>query len=366
MHRFKADESYLIGEGKGPAALIWTSQESSRSREKGVDMIHPGYGFLSENADFAEACVEAGIAWVGPRPELLKLMGDKVAARALAQKVGVPTLPGTEEPVEDAYGGVEDREGDRFSADHQGGVGGGGRGMRVVTRRPTWRIARRGAERGGACIRQSGGVSREIYSAREAHRSSGLGDHHGNLLHLHRDFQIRQIIQRIENAEDIDARFRRVLHESGDDVVRIIGIADRVRAAEKHLKTDVRNFLAQQAQPLPRIFVQKPHRRVERRAAPHLQAENSGVRRATASATASMSKVRTRVAMQRLMRVAKSRVGDEQPLLLERPFREFLRAEFEQQLPRAVRRRVLLIVARERRGVATVAFGCNPWPAGCR
>src|SRR6478735_6190346 len=102
VHRFKADEAYLIGEGKGPVgAYLDIPGIVALAKEKGVDMIHPGYGFLSENADFAQACQDNGITFIGPRPELLKLMGDKTAARALVQKVGVPTLPGTEEPVTD-------------------------------------------------------------------------------------------------------------------------------------------------------------------------------------------------------------------------------------------------------------------------
>src|SRR5271170_6315483 len=102
MHRFKADESYLIGAGKGPvAAYLDIEGIVALALEKGVDMIHPGYGFLSENAGFARACEAAGIIFVGPRSELLDLMGDKVAARALAHRLGVPTLPGTEDPVED-------------------------------------------------------------------------------------------------------------------------------------------------------------------------------------------------------------------------------------------------------------------------
>src|SRR4029079_5661759 len=102
MHRFKADEAYLIGQGKGPvAAYLDIEGIVALAREKGVDMIHPGYGFLSENARFARACEENGITFVGPRPELLDLMGDKIAARGLAKKLGVPTLPGTDEAVTD-------------------------------------------------------------------------------------------------------------------------------------------------------------------------------------------------------------------------------------------------------------------------
>jgi pyruvate carboxylase len=84
VHRFKADEAYLVGEGKGPVgAYLDIPGIVTLAKEKGVDLIHPGYGFLSENAEFAKACEAAGITFVGPRPELLRLMGDKTAARAL-------------------------------------------------------------------------------------------------------------------------------------------------------------------------------------------------------------------------------------------------------------------------------------------
>src|SRR6187399_2396835 len=102
IHRFKADEAYLVGEGKGPVgAYLDIPGIVSLAKEKGVDLIHPGYGFLSENAQFARACRAAGIEFVGPKAELLDLMGDKVAARALTQKLEIPTLPGTDDPVSD-------------------------------------------------------------------------------------------------------------------------------------------------------------------------------------------------------------------------------------------------------------------------
>src|SRR5271166_593008 len=102
VHRFKADEAYLVGEGKGPVGAYLDIQGIvALAKEKGVDLIHPGYGFLAENGDFAKACAAAGITFVGPRPEIIELMGNKVAARELACKVGVRTLAGTEEPVTD-------------------------------------------------------------------------------------------------------------------------------------------------------------------------------------------------------------------------------------------------------------------------
>src|SRR6516164_7809491 len=102
IHRFKADEAYQVGLGKGPvAAYLDIDGIVALAKETGVEAIHPGYGFLSENAQFARACAQAGIVFVGPRPELLDKMGDKTAARALAQSIQVPTLPGTEQAVTD-------------------------------------------------------------------------------------------------------------------------------------------------------------------------------------------------------------------------------------------------------------------------
>src|SRR5215469_2948439 len=102
IHRFKADEAYQVAPGKGPvAAYLDIESIVALAKETGVQAIHPGYGFLSENAEFARACIAAGITFVGPRPELLEMMGDKTAARALAQRIKVPTLPGTEAAVSD-------------------------------------------------------------------------------------------------------------------------------------------------------------------------------------------------------------------------------------------------------------------------
>ena len=91
VHRFKADEAYMVGVGKGPVgAYLDIEGIVGMAAERGVNLVHPGYGFLAENADFAEACAKAGMTFVGPRPELLRQMGDKTEARALAKAAGVP------------------------------------------------------------------------------------------------------------------------------------------------------------------------------------------------------------------------------------------------------------------------------------
>src|SRR5215510_14495350 len=100
LHRFKADEAYLIGEGKSPVqAYLDVEGSVAMAAELGVDAIHPGYGFLSENPALPRACEKAGITFIGPNPELLELLGDKRAARKLAQKAGIRVVPGTDSPV---------------------------------------------------------------------------------------------------------------------------------------------------------------------------------------------------------------------------------------------------------------------------
>src|SRR5687767_13243783 len=100
LHRFKADEAYRVGKpGEPIRAYLDIPGIVGLAREVGVDAVHPGYGFLSENAGFARACRDAGIMFVGPKPEILDQLGDKVAARRIATKAGVPVLSGSDSPV---------------------------------------------------------------------------------------------------------------------------------------------------------------------------------------------------------------------------------------------------------------------------
>src|SRR5216117_3196326 len=133
LHRFKADEAYLVGEGKGPVeAYLDIAGIVAVAKEKGVDAIHPGYGFLSENPAFARACEKAGITFVGPPPNLLELLGDKTAARRLATSAGVPVLPGTEKAVKSADEAKKIAKEIGYPLIVKAAMGGGGRGMRVV------------------------------------------------------------------------------------------------------------------------------------------------------------------------------------------------------------------------------------------
>ncbi len=200
MHRFKADEAYLIGRNKGPvAAYLDIDSIVAVAKAKGVDAIHPGYGFLSENAHFARACAAAGIAFVGPRPELLEMMGDKTAARSLAQKISVPTLPGTEVPISDRDEALKAAKRIGFPLIIKAAFGGGGRGMRVVQK--SGDLSSLLDEAQGEAERAFGNpaVFLEKYIAHSKHiEVQILGDQHGNVIHLHeRDCSVQRRHQKV-------------------------------------------------------------------------------------------------------------------------------------------------------------------------
>ncbi len=200
IHRFKADEAYVVGAGKGPvAAYLDIESIVALAKETGVEAIHPGYGFLSENADFARACAAAGITFVGPRPELLDRMGDKTAARALAHRINVPTLPGTEEPITDRAEALNVARQIGFPLIIKAAFGGGGRGMRVVPKPSdlTRLLDEAQAEAGRAFGNPAVFLEKYIPHAKHIEVQI-LGDQHGNVIHLHeRDCSVQRRHQKV-------------------------------------------------------------------------------------------------------------------------------------------------------------------------
>ena len=130
-HRIKADEAYMIGESLSPlGAYLAIDEIIALAKRKNVDAIHPGYGFLSENADFAKACEEAGIIFIGPNSKVLGQMGDKLSAKEMALACGVPTIPGSTEPLKDGKEALAKAKEYGFPIILKAASGGGGRGMR--------------------------------------------------------------------------------------------------------------------------------------------------------------------------------------------------------------------------------------------
>lgn len=200
MHRLKADEAYQIGKpGEPIRSYLDIAGIIALAKDKNVDAIHPGYGFLSENADFARACGEAGIVFVGPRAELLDQLGDKVAARAIAEKAGVPVLSGSPEPVEPGEKARSIAEKLGLPVIIKAAHGGGGRGMRVVETFDQLDPALDQARRESKTAFGSPDVFLEKFVTRAKHiEVQLLGDKHGNLVHLfERDCSVQRRHQKV-------------------------------------------------------------------------------------------------------------------------------------------------------------------------
>ena len=200
LHRFKADEAYLIGAGQGPVqAYLDVDGIIGLALEKGIDCIHPGYGFLAENAALPRACEKAGITFIGPSAELLELLGDKTAARRLARRVGLPIIPGTETPVHTYSRAVKAATRIGFPLIVKAAFGGGGRGMRVVERPENLKPLLEEAQREAAAAFGDSAVFLERFIRRARHiEVQILGDKHGNVLHLYeRDCSVQRRHQKI-------------------------------------------------------------------------------------------------------------------------------------------------------------------------
>ncbi|HZS55749.1 MAG TPA: pyruvate carboxylase [Bryobacteraceae bacterium] len=201
LHRFKADEAYLIGKGKGPVqAYLDVEGIVALAAEKEVDAIHPGYGFLSENPALPRACERAGITFVGPSAEILEMLGDKTAARKIAQSAGIPTVPGTENPLDPASDSADEtarRIG--FPLIVKAAFGGGGRGMRVVETPAEFRSKLHEASQEAGAAFGNNAVFLERYIRRAKHvEIQILGDSFGNILHLYeRDCSVQRRHQKV-------------------------------------------------------------------------------------------------------------------------------------------------------------------------
>src|SRR5580692_7980359 len=200
LHRTKADESYLVGEGKGPIEAYLDIDDIVRiAREARVDAIHPGYGFLSESPEFAESCAAAGIIFVGPLPDTMRQLGNKVAARNLAESAGVPVMPATPPLPDDEARtrGLAREVGLRVM--RKASWGGGGRGMRIVEDERGLAEAVAAARREAKAAFGKDEVYLEKLIARARHvEVQILGDAHGNLVHLfERDCSLQRRNQKV-------------------------------------------------------------------------------------------------------------------------------------------------------------------------
>jgi pyruvate carboxylase len=229
LHRFKADEAYLIGDGKGPVeAYLDVDGIVALAREKGVDAIHPGYGFLAENPALPRACERAGITFIGPSPELLELLGDKRAARQLAEGAGIPIVPGTKDPITDPRQAERIARRIGFPLIVKAAFGGGGRGMRVVRKAAEFGELLAEARREAGAAFGNDAVFLERYVERARHvEVQILGDRAGHLLHLYeRDCSVQRRHQKVVEvapAVGLDDSIRRALADAAVKLAQAAG-----------------------------------------------------------------------------------------------------------------------------------------------
>ncbi|NVK45972.1 MAG: pyruvate carboxylase [Rhodobacteraceae bacterium] len=200
LHRFKADEAYKIGEGMGPVAAYLSIEEIIRvAKLSGADAIHPGYGLLSENPEFVDACTAAGITFIGPKAKTMRQLGDKASARKVAIEADVPVIPATEVLGDDFDAIRKEAAEIGFPLMLKASWGGGGRGMRPINNveelEEKVKEGRREAE--AAFGNGEGYLEKMIIKARHVEVQI-LGDQHGNIYHLYeRDCSVQRRNQKV-------------------------------------------------------------------------------------------------------------------------------------------------------------------------
>ncbi|MCE8525742.1 pyruvate carboxylase [Ruegeria pomeroyi] len=200
LHRFKADEAYRIGEGLGPVAAYLSIPEIIRvAKESGADAIHPGYGLLSENPDFVDACVKNGITFIGPRAETMRALGDKASARKVAIAAGVPVIPATEVLGDDMDAIRAEAAEIGYPLMLKASWGGGGRGMRPIhsEKELAEKVMEGRREAEAAFGNGEGYLEKMIIRARHVEVQI-LGDKHGEIYHLwERDCSVQRRNQKV-------------------------------------------------------------------------------------------------------------------------------------------------------------------------
>lgn len=200
MHRQKADESYMVGKGLAPVEAYLSIPEIIRvCKENDVDAVHPGYGFLSERSDFAQAVIDAGLRFIGPSPKVVQQMGDKVAARKAAIEAGVPIVPGTDGPVTTKEEALDFCKKHGLPVIFKAAYGGGGRGMRVVRKMEEVEDNFQRASSEAKAAFGNGAMFIEKFIERPRHiEVQLLGDKAGNVVHLYeRDCSVQRRHQKV-------------------------------------------------------------------------------------------------------------------------------------------------------------------------
>ena len=229
LHRFKADESYRVGAGLGPVkAYLDIDGIIAVAKKCGATLIHPGYGFLSENPDFAEACAATGLTFIGPSPDTMRSLGNKVAARNMAVEADVPVVPATGPLPEDDAEWPALAESVGYPLMLKASWGGGGRGMRVIEGPDALKSQAEAGRREAESAFGNGEVYLEKLIRRARHiEVQILGDSHGNLVHLfERDCTVQRRNQKVVErapAPDMDDATRTAICDAALRLTRHAG-----------------------------------------------------------------------------------------------------------------------------------------------
>jgi acetyl-CoA/propionyl-CoA/long-chain acyl-CoA carboxylase, biotin carboxylase, biotin carboxyl carrier protein len=228
LHVRAADETYLLGPGPAGESYLVQERVIDAARRAGAEAIHPGYGFLAENASFARAVEEAGLVWIGPPPEAIELMGSKVVARERMQAAGVPIIPGTIEPVstDEELRGLADELGWPIAI--KASAGGGGKGLKVVRSADEVDRAFESARREGEAYFSDPTVYVERYLEDPRHvEVQVLADSHGNVIHLgERDCTIQRRHQKLVEetpSPEVTDELRERIGKIAVDAARAVG-----------------------------------------------------------------------------------------------------------------------------------------------
>lgn len=245
-HRLKADEAYVIGkEGEYTpvGAYLAIDEIIDIAKKHGVDFIHPGYGFLSENAEFADKVQKAGITWIGPPPEVIESVGDKVSARNLAAKANVPTVPGTPGPIETVEEAQDFVNKYGYPVIIKAAYGGGGRGMRVVREGDDVADAFQRAKSEAITAFGNGTCFVERFLDKPKHiEVQLLADNHGNVVHLfERDCSVQRRHQKVVEVAPAKTLPREVRDSILTDAVRLAKEAGYRNAGTAEFLVDNQN-----------------------------------------------------------------------------------------------------------------------------
>ena len=227
-HVREADEAYLIGPAVPAESYLKIEKIVETAKEAGAEGIHPGYGFLAENADMARACAEAGIVWIGPPPEAIEAMGSKTRAREIMKEAGVPIVPGSTEVAKDVAEARKQAEEAGYPVACKAAGGGGGKGFRVAMTPDDLEEAFEGSAREGEKFFSDDRVYVERYLEDPRHvEVQVLADSHGNVIHLgERDCSIQRRHQKvIEEAPGphVDEEMRERIGKIATDAAAAVG-----------------------------------------------------------------------------------------------------------------------------------------------